>query len=180
MTCIIGYVENDVVYIGSDSAGVNGWDIRIRKDEKIFKNGKMIFGCTSSFRMIQILRYMFEIPKHDKKKSDLTYLHTDFITALIKCLKDNEYSEVKDNKVSGAGFLFGYNSKLYHVYDDYQISIVVDGYDACGCGESYALGAMMSMQGEKMRPTLRIKKALAIAEYFSNGVCRPFNIIKLR
>ena len=51
MTCIVGLVENGKVYIGGDSAGVAGLDVRMRSDEKVFTKGNMIFGYTSSFRM---------------------------------------------------------------------------------------------------------------------------------
>ena len=44
MTCIIGLVENSKVYIGGDSAGVAGYGLSVRADEKVFKKGDFIFG----------------------------------------------------------------------------------------------------------------------------------------
>jgi ATP-dependent protease HslVU (ClpYQ) peptidase subunit len=67
MTCIVGMVENGKVYIGGDSAGVSGFDYHIREDQKVFQNGDMIFGFTSSFRMGQLLQYSLKIPDHDPR-----------------------------------------------------------------------------------------------------------------
>ena len=55
MTCIVGLIHEDKVYIGADSAGAANGNITIRKDKKVFKVGEFIFGCTSSFRMIQLI-----------------------------------------------------------------------------------------------------------------------------
>ena len=38
MTCIVGLVKDNKVTIGGDSAGVLGFSLRIRDDEKVFKN----------------------------------------------------------------------------------------------------------------------------------------------
>jgi len=35
MTCIVGYVEKDVVHIGGDSAGVGGYSITLRNEEYV-------------------------------------------------------------------------------------------------------------------------------------------------
>lgn len=52
MTCIVGYVTpaREVV-MGADSAGVAGYDLRIRRDVKVFHAGPFLIGYTSSFRM---------------------------------------------------------------------------------------------------------------------------------
>lgn len=60
MTCIVEIVEKDRVYIGGDSAGVSDLDITMRKDVKVFRVGDFVFGCTSSFRMMQIIRFSFK------------------------------------------------------------------------------------------------------------------------
>lgn len=106
MTCIVGYVEKDNVWIGGDSAGANvsTYEICTRADEKVFKKNGMIFGFTSSFRMGQIIRYCFTPPEQSSKKSDFGYLCSDFIDALIKCFKDKEFATVKDGVVTGGLF----------------------------------------------------------------------------
>lgn len=59
MTCIVGIIDkkqNNVLIVG-DSCESNGSENSIRKDAKVFANDDFIFGCTTSFRMIQLLRF---------------------------------------------------------------------------------------------------------------------------
>ncbi len=179
MTCIVGLVENGKVYIGGDSAGVAGLDIVTRTDEKVFKKGNMIFGFTSSFRMGQLLRYSFKIPDHDPRIDDCEYLCSIFIDELMKCFKEKGYAKINNNEVAGGFFLLGYNGNLYKIESDFQVGMAIDKFDACGCGESFALGALKANQKNKITPKERIIKALEVAEYFSAGVRSPFNIVSI-
>jgi hypothetical protein len=51
MTCIVGLVDGGRVWLGGDSAGVSGWDLTVRADRKVFRNGPYVMGFTTSFRM---------------------------------------------------------------------------------------------------------------------------------
>ena len=60
MTCIVGFTENDITWIGGDSFGSNGYSGQVYKNKKVFKmkdNKNIIAGYTTSFRMGQILQY---------------------------------------------------------------------------------------------------------------------------
>ena len=70
MTVIVGLQHNGAVYIGGDSAGIAGYDLMIRHDEKVFVNQQFIMGYTTSFRMGQILRYSFKPPVQQKSMTD--------------------------------------------------------------------------------------------------------------
>jgi len=181
MTCIAGLVDsNGDIYIGGDSAGVAGYDLTIRADEKVFKKDDMIFGFTSSFRMGQIIRYCFDIPYHVSKKNDFEYLCTDFIRELRECLKREGYARVKDNQVIGGVFLLGYKGSIYKIEGDFQVGKSKRRFDACGCGASYALGAMHVLVKEGELSSLDIiRKSLCVAESFSAGVSAPFVVEKL-
>lgn len=179
MTCIVGLVEDGKVYIGGDSAGVSGFDLRVRQDEKVFIKNNMVFGFTSSFRMGQILRYSFSIPDHFPNKEDYAYLCTDFIDALIKCFKDNEYATKKDGEVTGGCFLVGYKGQLYRIENDFQVAKVRQNYDSCGCGENYALGALRALEEISKEPVTLVLHALSVAEYFSAGVRGPFTVVSI-
>ena len=156
MTCIAGCTQGNHVFIGGDSAGSNRHQIHTRSDAKIFKNKKMLFGFTSSFRMGQLLRHVLIIPDHPESMKTITYLHTKFLPAVISCLQDNLYANVKDNEITGGTFLLGYQGKLYTIYDDFQISESADCFSAVGCGESYAYGAWHATRNTSMSGTHRI------------------------
>jgi len=177
MTCIVGIAENGRVFIGGDSAGVAGYDLTVRSDEKVFKNNEFLFGFTSSFRMGQILRFSFTPPAREEKTEDYKYLVTAFIDGVRKSLKSGGFATEKDGAEQGGTFLLGYRGKLYMVSSDYQVGASVDGFMACGCGDQIAAGSMFSTAGKP--PEERIKIALSAAERFSAGVRGPFTVLSI-
>ncbi len=179
MTCIVGYVEKDKVYIGGDSAGAANLQVRIRSDEKVFKKGKMIFGFTTSFRMGQIIRYSFKIPKHKKGIKDYEYMCSIFIDALIKSFTENNFAKIDNNRITGGTFLIGYKKNLYKVQNDFQVSKLLQPYDVCGIGEQYALGALKVLETLTLQPKEKVKKALITAASLSGAVSEPFHIVEL-
>jgi len=183
MTCIIGWIEEKNkkrdVWIGGDSAGVGGLNIRTRKDAKVFRNGNMLFGYTSSFRMGQLLRYSLNIPEQSSKKDDYEYMCTDFMNSVIDLFEKKKFAEVSNNIVSGGCFLVGYKGNLYKIETDFQVGIPTFNFESTGCGENIALGAMYAMKNLKITPQTRIKKALDAAAEFSTGVRGPYIIKKL-
>jgi hypothetical protein len=188
MTAIVAIVENNTVYMGGDSAGVNvsALSVTVRKDPKVFKNGPFIMGFTSSFRMGQLLRYSFKPPTHPNNMSIDRYMNTIFIDAVRNCLKDGGYAKVKENNESGGNFLVGYRGKLFNIDGDFQVGIPSCNYDSVGCGQDLCLGSLhttekvSNMKLLSLLPKERIKMALKAAVEFSAGVRGPFNILSLK
>lgn len=179
MTCIIGLVEGKDVYMGGDSAGVTvkSLSLAVRADEKVFKKGDFLIGFTSSFRMGQLLRYNLKVPEKPKDMNPFEFMVTMFVEAVRKCLKAGGYAKKDKEEESGGTFLVGYSGKLFRVDSDYQVGENVLPFDAVGCGEQVANGAMFA--SSHLPPRKRILQALLSAERFSGGVRRPFHIIKL-
>ena len=178
MTCIVGYLDkkSDKVIIGGDSAGVAGFELSIRKDPKVFKNEDFIIGCTSSFRMIQLLRFSFKPPKvHDKDIYE--YMCTDFIDAVRSCFKNGGFLEKERESEVGGFFLVAYKNRLFQIQGDFQVSEQLNGMDSCGCGSAYALGSLRCLAEFSLDPTEIVRKSLESAEFFSAGVSRPFIIL---
>lgn len=171
MTAIAGFASKGKVTIGGDSAGIGGWDLTIRSDPKVFRVGECLVGGTSSFRMLQLLRFRFTPPKQRVDQDDFAYLCTDWIDAVRQCLKDGGYARKDREEEAGGCFLLGYRGKLYRIDPDYQVGIPSEGYAAVGCGEAYAIGALAVLKGS---PESRVLRALAVAERFSAGVRGPF------
>lgn len=178
MTCIVGIVDKDKVIIGADSAGVGGLDLRIRRDAKAFANGEFVFGCTTSFRMIQLLQYKLVPPKRHPDVDVMSYMVTTFIDAVRDCFKAGGFAG-KNNDVEAAGtFLVGYCGRLFRIESDYQVGECADGFDACGCGEAYAMGALYATKSTKLAATARISNALECAAHLSAGVRAPFVVLE--
>lgn len=180
MTCIVGIIDrkDKEVIIGADSAGCAGSHIRIRKDVKVFKKGKFLIGCTTSFRMIQILRFKLDVP--DVGDKDLfEFMCTDFIDSVIKCFDDNGFGgRCSDRDLEGGVFIVGFRGRLFTVESDFQVSELTDDFCAVGCGEYYALGSLFSTNGADMNSQSRLNMALMSASFFSSGVSAPFNFVK--
>jgi ATP-dependent protease HslVU (ClpYQ) peptidase subunit len=176
MTCIVGLVDNGEVYIGGDSAAVykETLSMTIRADEKVFKNGEYIIGCTTSFRMIDLLRYKLSLGLKSYGVSDTRHMATAFIDAVRKCFNDNGFGTPSE----GGGFLVGYHGNLYSIAPDFQVGLASCGYDAVGCGADIALGAMFACKEKD--PIKRINVALRAASTFSAGVRPPFHVVMQR
>lgn len=178
MTCIVGYLDkkNKIVTIGGDSAGVSDLNIIIRKDKKVFRVGDFVIGCTSSFRMIQLLRFSFK-PPEIKSKSIYQYMCTDFINEVKECFKNGGYlQKYEDGDDKGGTFLVGYKNRLFKVDNDFQVAESSNGIDAIGCGSDYALGALYSLSKQDITARQKVVKSLEAAAFFSAGVCKPFVI----
>ncbi len=171
MTCIVGIAENGKVFMGGDSAGVDGnGNMTIRKDSKVFVlDDRFIIGFTSSFRMGQVLQYKLKVPIQKDSQTDFEFMVTDFIDSVKDAFKENGCEE--------GHFLVGYKGTLYNIASDFQVGIPADQFDSVGCGENYALGSLYESDGGS--PSLRILNSLRAAEHFSSGVSSPFTFLHL-
>lgn len=176
MTCIAGVSHDGKVWIGADSAGVSGWSLRVRADEKVFRNGPFIMGFTTSFRMGQLLRYSLN-PPEQTEKDDHAYLCTAFVDAVRECLKSGGVATREKEAEAGGDFLLGYRGSLYHVAEDYQVARAAGGIDAVGCGRDVAIGALAATP--KATPRKRVLGALRAAEEFNAGVRGPFKVLSV-
>jgi ATP-dependent protease HslVU (ClpYQ) peptidase subunit len=179
MTCIVGIVDKKTkkVLIGGDSSGISGWDLTIRKDPKVFTNGSFVIGGTTSFRMLQLLRFSLK-PPEIKTDDVYEYMCTDFINAVRNCFKDGGFlqKETKGDELGG-WFLVGYKNRLFKIASDFQVTENLNGMDSVGCGNSYALGSLYTTQKSDMEIKDRVIKSLECASFFSCGVHKPFIVV---
>lgn len=174
VTCIVGIAFDGVVYMGGDSAATAGPSLSVRADRKVFLNGAFLIGFTSSFRMGQLLQYVFSPPVHHAEVDVFRYMVAEFIPSVRKCLSDGGYSKQDNGRDSGGAFLVGYHGRLFQVESDFQVGEAICGFDAVGCGCDLALGSLYSTAGANVLPYSRIDTALAAAAAFSGAVCAPF------
>lgn len=183
MTCIVGYSLKGKVFIGGDSAGVNTdtYGLTVRNDPKVFKNGSMIMGFTTSFRMGDLLHHALVIPDRHADEDVDKWLRTSFVNAVRDCLKSGGFAGKEKEIEAGGTFLVGYEGRLFEIGDDYQVGEAVDPYDAVGCGSDYAKGAMAAMINlvPGIAPEQMIEYALQITERNCAGVRAPFNVVTL-
>lgn len=135
MTCIIGYIdENGVGHMAGDTAGT-AVSQHYRSDNvhaKVFQNGSMLIGYTSSFRMGQILEHVFVQPDHPEGMSDYQYMITKVVPAIRNTFVTESFMG-KEEKHGGT-FLIIYNHKLFAIQDDFAVFERPRNFDSCGSG----------------------------------------------
>lgn len=178
MTCVVGMAHEGHVTVGADSASADGWTITVRADEKVFRNGPFIMGFTTSWRMGQLLRHRLNAPERSPSQSVEHFMCVTFIDAVRQCLADGGWKTIKDNVDRGGTFLVGYEGRLFKIDSDFQVGEPASGYDACGCGEAFALGAVTASieLAPKLVPAERVLIGLAAAELHSGGVVGPHKV----
>ena len=177
MTAIVGLVHKGKVWMGSDSAGVAGLSLQIRRDPKLFASGEFVIGYTSSFRMGQLLRFYLKPERSQENQDGFEYMVRVFIPAVREVAREHGFLKVDNGREELGTFLVGRRGTLYLVQNDLQVAELATPYAACGCGNDLALGAMYATESLKMAPRKRIETALKAAEAFSAGVRGPFTIV---
>jgi hypothetical protein len=114
MTCIVGLVEDGVVYMGGDSAACDNSSLQIIRGSKVFKKDGFLFGVSGNPRMSDVLRYKFETPYRDENQDILEYMHQYFIPDLKKCLAENGILIKQDEVISSdAWVMIGYRKVIH-------------------------------------------------------------------
>lgn len=181
MTCIVGLVTKDGIYVGGDSAGVAGLSIAARADQKVFINNNFIFGFTSSFRMGQILHHAFSPPQILPNEDIHKFMSTRFVDSIRDAFKAGGYMTRHNDSDQGGTFLVGYKNHLFKIEDDFQVAENIYPYNAVGCGADIALGSLYTSikskaKLDKLNSRAVVNMALNAAQEFSAGVRAPFLI----
>lgn len=162
------------VYIGGDSLGSNGFTQEIRREPKVFENGEFLIGGTSSFRMLDLLKWKFN-PPTVKNGDDLhKFMCTEFVDAVRKLFVDNGYCIDSSSDWKSGVFLVGIHGRLFMIGEDFQVAEY--DYIACGSGEYHALGCLYN--SKRVKPEEDLVKAMECAEHFVVSVKRPFYVLK--
>jgi hypothetical protein len=146
-------------------------------EAKVWSDGDFIFGNCGSVRQGQLLRYKLDLNEQRKSQSVEEYLVCDFVDGVRQCFRDNGLMKINNSVETGGLFLVGYRGRLFRVDSDYQVGESADRYDAIGCGDEVAKGALHVLASDK--PEERIRKALAASEHINKGVRAPFVVEKL-
>jgi ATP-dependent protease HslVU (ClpYQ) peptidase subunit len=163
MTCLVGLIDNDRVFIGGDSAAVAGDAVETRLNRKVFRNGDYVIGFTGSFRVGQLLQYA-TLP--DVEGDAMEHIVNEIVPLLTR-MAGKETDEILIGVTAN-----GKAGRLFKVSSDYSVA-EYDTYTAAGQGEPYALGRLHGSLGA---PEQRVVAALAAAEAHCGAVRAPFHI----
>jgi ATP-dependent protease HslVU (ClpYQ) peptidase subunit len=185
MTCIVGMIENEHIWLGADNGAYGEVEREVRNHPKVFQKGSMLIGSAGSLRIPQIIQYSMHQPAHPKGYNVMKYLVNVWVPALRTALVDNkvlpkDITDGDDDKVVPSSILLlGYRGELFTVEDDGNIGRFVTNYMSVGTGSGYALGALcqQAMLNDTRHPQTRVRDALEIAAAHVNNVRGPFTII---
>lgn len=191
MTCIVALVdEQGLVHFGGDSLAVNVPNQynsivsqTVRKEPKIWTRDGMVFGANGSVRMLQLLRYVLEIPPYHHIGEDkdhmgedkVKYLVTKFIPALKDCFVKSGYQE-EDCELRG-NILLSLGKELFTIGAEFQICNTADGYESIGKAQEVAIGSLHTTNQLNLPPRERLYLALKAAERHTCVVSEPFHYI---
>lgn len=181
MTCIVGLIDEDRVYIGGDRLATGGGTKYRLQTKKVWKpKNDMIIGSAGTLRGLQILEHNVIIPGINIGESIEHYLAGSFADCLRQSFKssghiDNDCgSETIPNRV-----LLAYQGRLFQFDGALSYCEVTDKYTAIGSGQHFALGSLYSTANRGMQPEERIKLALETAEYYNAYVEGPYDIFSI-
>lgn len=173
MTCVVGVTDGTTVWIGADSAGVNGdsFALQARADPKVFRRGALVMGFCGSFRAGQLLRLTLVPPAQLKDEPDELYVCTRLTAAIRRCLREGGVEDEK--RLEDSTLLVGYHGRLFAIdLDDHQVAEQTHRFQAIGCAADIAHGSLYATRGGA--PVARVLAALEAAQTFSAGVRAPF------
>jgi hypothetical protein len=182
MTCVVGIKTSEGVYIGGDSAMTNDYGLQtILTSSKVFpvvndQGTRILLGCTTSGRMMQLLQYELELPPYEGEDV-MAYLVVGLVNAVRDCLKAGGFATMEDGREEGGSFLIGFEGRLFEMQSDYQINEPTSGYEAIGVGAQLALGALYVTPN--LPPEQRIENALLAASFHNAYVKPPYFISRL-
>jgi ATP-dependent protease HslVU (ClpYQ) peptidase subunit len=174
MTCAAAIVHEGRVFMAADSAGVSGDDYTHRADEKVFRVGQFVVGVSGSFRVGQVVRYVFDAPSApesaDAGFDALSFMVRQFVPPLRAALKTSGHEGDE------WAILVGLHDRLFIIYSDFQVGESRDGMLAIGVARQVALATLRTFSFFNFRtpPKTKLEAALRNAAHFSAGVLPPF------
>lgn len=180
MTCIAGINTGSKIIIAGDRMGSNGFTYG-QYHEKVFKKDDFIFGVCDCYRVMQLIKYKFAIPKMKVGQTVDDYLYNDFTDSFIQLIRNNNCAVKKDNiDIMEAGVMFGYKDKLYTMEGNFQILSNNKGYDSRGSGCYHAIASLYSTQDLNITAEDRLKKAIVCASEFVLSVDSTVDMVELK
>lgn len=176
MTCIVGMVKNDQIYMAGDLMGSNGYTKKVYPDSKVFLNGEFLLGYTSSFRMGQILEWNWEPPLRQEGISDRQYMQLNVVESLRDTFATFGYGIKQGLEDLGGTFLIGYRGKLYEMQDNFSL-LQNEDFVAVGSGQYHAEAVMHVLYNTEIHPFDILQEAISTAAHFTSSVSEECTLL---
>jgi ATP-dependent protease HslVU (ClpYQ) peptidase subunit len=181
MTCIVGIKTKDNVYMGGDTQGSGNLTGYKFARPKVFKKNNFLFGVCGSWRIMQLLEFIWTPPIREINETTDNYLYTKMPNSVRECLKNNGAIKTSDgeDEMSSCAFLFAFDNRLFTMYSDFCILELVQNYATTGSGMYHAEASLYSTEGIIADPKERIRKAIICASSYVLSVNDKIDIVAL-
>lgn len=179
MTCIAGFIDRGVAYIGVDSCVSYGENHRtIQSGRKLFSKGEYLFALAGDVRFEQILRSTFNPPTLPEQASGgdsiREFLIARMVPELLICLKQFPGAYDQNTGRTDGALLLSVRGCIFQVDCDLTVCQPDDGLFALGTGERIALGALHASANSDEPASVRLTRALRAAAHYDKSCAPPF------
>lgn len=172
MSCIIGIVDEEHVYMGGDRGASDDVSIVSIHTPKIFVRGNWIIGYCGSIGIGQLIEF---IDLEDDVENPYTYIRLSIVEALRNAMESFGNTPQEHD----TGWMIGYKGRLFELSaEDWGVVEVEES--AMGSGGTFALGSLhTTKQFPVALPTYRIEQALGAAITYSPTCQGPIDILSV-
>ena len=172
MTCIVGIVDDDTVYIGGDRSVSDGASVMSLSTPKIYIRDEWIYGYAGSLGIGQIMQ-IIDIPILKKDDDPFMVLRMDMVDA-FKSMMDNQGISIDDD--NDTDILIGCRGRLLE-FSPADWSVAEMKETSIGSGGNFALGSLYTSIDKD--PIDRIGLALGAAITYSPTCQGPIDILSI-
>jgi|SRR6478609_426017 len=179
MTCIVGLVSKDSVFLGGDRAATDGGLGRtIIKEPKVFEKNYVGFGVCGLPKVMDAVQHAIELPPFNDGVDPKAYLVSEVVPTIREGLKKLECTQLhKGQQYFHGAMLIGFQGRLFLMEGNFQLVESSKGFAAVGSGQEPALGSLRSTKGN---PRDRLIDALEVSAENNAGVAPPFDVIEIK
>lgn len=179
MTCIVALKKDGVCYLAGDRMASNGFCKSSYAQPKVFKNGKFMFGYTTSFRMGQLLEHCWNPPARQEGEAEKEYLFNSVIPSIKRLFKDNDWEDSgSDPENRGGTFIMAFEGNLYRVESNYAVLEMSREFDAVGSGAYHAEATVKTLlDNTNMGAEGILTEAINSAAFFVTSCSAEMDII---
>jgi hypothetical protein len=167
VTCIVGLVEDNTIYIGGDRSASDDVSIVSMKTPKVYIRDEWIYGYAGTIGIGQLMNYI-DLPSPE---GDIEKLIRLDICEKLKSIID---SHARDVENEDTGFLIGAKGRLF----EFNISdwgVIEIDQTSIGSGSQIALGSLYTSIDNN--PIDRIGLAIGSAITYSPSCQGPIDIL---
>lgn len=172
MTCIVGIVKDDTVYIGGDRSVSDGTSVMSLSTPKIYIRDEWIYGYAGSLGIGQIMQ-IIDIPILKKDDDPFMVLRMDMVDA-FKSMMDNQGISIDDD--NDTDILIGCRGRLFE-FSPADWSVAEMKETSIGSGGNFALGSLYTSIDKD--PIDRIGLAIGAAITYSPTCQGPIDILSI-